>query len=98
MYRCLAAFLVLVSVPFIQPEASAKGAPPTSVKKAPAVKSVSKEVKKGTASSAKAEPQTEAVVRTHAAVMPVETDVDIDLSQELALPEGALYTTSDECA
>lgn len=90
MNRRLTALLVLVSIPFIQTAASAKGtvSSPANVKKMPAA--VKSEVR---ANEAKMEP-TQAVVRTQSAVVPRE---DEDLSS-FTPPEGALYTTSDECA
>lgn len=88
MYRCLGAFLTLVSLSFVTASvAEAKPAP--AVKQRPAlVRPVIKQVDKKAETSAKAD-TIKTMVREQSAVV-------VDESSFTA-PEGALYTTSDEC-
>jgi hypothetical protein len=85
MYRSLAAFLTLVSVPFfLGTEATAKNAP--SIKRAPVIKIV-KPLK---AEKAQESATIKTEVRTQSAVI-------MNDNNTFSAPEGALYTTSDDC-
>lgn len=85
MYRSLAAFLTLVSVPFfLGTEATAKNAP--SIKRAPAIKIVKPLKVENAQESATIKTQ----VRTQSAVI-------VNDNSSFAAPEGALYTSSDDC-
>jgi hypothetical protein len=93
MYRFLAAFLVLTTLPFaLGSEATAKTElslkRPTVLKSFTAPKTTPKKAEAGQA-SAQAE-NVKTIVREEAAVV-------VDEKSDFTAPEGALYTTSDEC-
>jgi hypothetical protein len=84
MYRSIAAFLTLVSVPFfLGAEATAKNAP--SIKRAPTIKIVK---------PIKAEAQESATIKTE---VRTQSAVIVNDNADFVAPEGALYTTSDDC-
>lgn len=89
MYRCLVAFLVLVSVPFVSTGAFAKGtiAPAAAVKRT--VTTSKSTVRRPETKNSTQASNIQTSVRTQSAV--IENDASF------ISPEGALYTTSDEC-
>jgi hypothetical protein len=92
MYRFLAAFLVLVSVPFGMGTAATAKSTALSVKRPAMLKQIAtpKVAKKADSGQASAQADNiKTVVRESAVVVQQETD--------FTAPEGALYTTSDEC-
>lgn len=95
MNRCLAAFLALVMGLLFQSGASGKSiASPAASKKLPA-KVAPRPVKASTQTREKERQpeQIDEAVRTQSAVILPEETLDSS-----SLPEGALYTSSDECA
>lgn len=90
MYRFLGAFLALLTVSLaMAPDAAAKGTP--AIKRAPAVDLKKPAAIKKHDASTQAQ-EVKPIVREQSAVLLPEEAL------EFAAPEGALYTTSDECA
>lgn len=86
MYRSLVAILTLVSVPFFMgTEATAKNA--LSIKRAPISSKIIKPLK---AEKAQESATVKTEVRTQSAVI-------VNDEQNFSVPQGALYTTSDDC-
>jgi hypothetical protein len=93
MYRFLAAFLVLVSVLFAPSTAATAKSSELSFKRPAQLKTIAtpKVSKKAEATQTSAQAQSEkTVVREQSAVV-------VEEKADFTAPEGALYTTSDEC-
>jgi hypothetical protein len=89
MYRFLGAFLALLTVSFtMAPDAAAKAT--ATVKSAPKVQLQKQAAPKKTEAAAQAQ-EIKTIIREQSAVI-------VQDGEEFAVPEGALYTTSDECA
>ncbi len=90
MYRCFSAYLVLVFIALGLAPANAKSAliTPAAIKKLPA--SAAPFSGREVAPTYAVPQQTGDVVRTQSIIVPPKS--------HFSAPEGALYTTSDECA